>query len=49
MMDLISVIVPVYNVEHYLEKCIESIIHQTYTNLQIVLINDGSVDRWEDL
>ena len=45
MMDLISIIVPVYNVESYLEKCIESIIHQTYKNLQIVLINDGSVDQ----
>lgn len=44
MVDLISIIVPVYNVEGYLDKCIESIIHQTYTKLQIILINDGSVD-----
>ena len=41
---LISVIVPVYNVEQYLEKCIQSIIHQTYRNLQIILVDDGSTD-----
>ena len=43
--DLISVIVPVYKVEKYLEKCIESIIKQTHTNLQIILVNDGSPDN----
>ena len=43
--DLISVIVPVYKVEKYLEKCIESIIKQTYTNLQIILVDDGSPDN----
>ena len=41
---LISVIVPVYNVEKYLRKCLESIINQTYKNLQIILVNDGSTD-----
>lgn len=41
----ISVIVPVYNVEKYLEKCIESIINQTYKNLEIILVNDGSLDN----
>ena len=45
MSDLISVIIPVYNVENYIEKCLESIIHQTYTNLQIILIDDGSNDN----
>ena len=45
MSPLISVIVPVYNVEAYLGKCIESIIHQTYTNLEIILVDDGSPDR----
>lgn len=40
----ISVIVPVYNVEQYLEECIESIINQDYENLEIILINDGSTD-----
>ncbi|WP_343290496.1 glycosyltransferase family 2 protein [Turicibacter bilis] len=44
MHNLISVIVPVYNVEDYLERCINSIINQTYTNLEIILVNDGSTD-----
>lgn len=43
--DLISVIVPVYNIEIYLEQCIESIINQSYSNLQIILIDDGSTDK----
>lgn len=42
---LISVIVPVYNVEKYLSKCIKSIKLQTYNNLEIILVNDGSEDR----
>ena len=41
----ISVIVPVYNVERYLDKCIESIIGQTYKNLEIILVDDGSTDN----
>ncbi len=44
MEELISVIVPVYNVEKYLEKCIDSIINQTYKNIEILLIDDGSTD-----
>ncbi len=43
-MKTISVIVPVYNVEKYLEECLDSIIHQTYQKLQIVLVDDGSTD-----
>ncbi len=43
--DCISVIVPVYNVEKYLNRCIESIINQTYQNIEIILINDGSTDN----
>ena len=42
---LISIIVPIYQVELYLEKCIDSIINQTYKNLEIILIDDGSPDR----
>lgn len=44
-MELISVIVPVYKVEEYLDKCIQSIVDQTYTNLEIILVDDGSPDR----
>lgn len=44
-MELISVIVPVFNVEKYLENCVTSIINQTYANLEILLIDDGSTDR----
>lgn len=43
-METISVIVPVYNVQAYLSQCIESIINQTYSKLQIILIDDGSTD-----
>lgn len=41
---LISIIIPIYNVEKYLPKCLESIINQTYTNLEIICVNDGSID-----
>lgn len=41
---LVSIIIPVYNVEPYLRKALESIINQTYSNLQIIIINDGSTD-----
>lgn len=44
-MDLISVIVPVYKVEKYLDRCVESIVNQTYQNLEIILIDDGSPDN----
>lgn len=45
MSSLVSVIVPVFNVDKYLGKCIESIINQSYRNLEIILINDGSTDK----
>lgn len=44
-MDLISVIVPVYQVEDYLKRCVDSITKQTYENLEIILVDDGSPDR----
>lgn len=43
--DLISVVVPCYNVEKYLEKCVNSIINQTYKNLEIILVDDGATDE----
>lgn len=42
---LVSVIIPVYNAEKYLDECISSVINQTYNNLEILLINDGSLDN----
>jgi glycosyltransferase involved in cell wall biosynthesis len=42
--ELISVIIPVHNVEPYLPRCLESIIHQEYENIQIIVVNDGSTD-----
>ena len=42
---LISIIVPVYKVEKYLNRCVESIVKQTYSNLEIILVDDGSPDQ----
>ena len=44
-MNLVSIIIPVYNMENEIESSIESILVQTYSNLQIILVNDGSTDR----
>lgn len=47
--EKISVIVPVYGVENYLEKCVKSICNQTYRNLEIILVDDGSPDKCGDI
>ena len=43
-MEKISIIVPVYNTENYLVECVESILNQSYENIELILINDGSTD-----
>ncbi len=47
--EKLSVIIPIYNVEKYLDRCLSSIINQTYTNIEIILIDDGSTDRSKEI
>ena len=42
---IVSVIIPVYQAEKYVERCVKSVINQTYKNLEIILIDDGSIDN----
>lgn len=46
---LISVVVPIYKIDRYLGVCIESVLNQTYTNLEIILVDDGSPDRCPEI
>lgn len=45
----VTIIVPVYNVEQYIEKCVESILRQNYKNIEIILVDDGSTDLSGDI
>ncbi len=49
MKEIISVIIPIYNMEKYLTRCLDSVINETYKNLEILLINDGSTDNSEKI
>ena len=44
MKPLLSIVIPIYNAEAYLKKCIESAIHQTMENIEIILVDDGATD-----
>ena len=43
-MPLISVVLPIYNIESYLDRCMEAVLNQTYSNLEILMVDDGSPD-----
>ena len=46
---MVSIIVPIYNSENYIDRCLKSILGQTYEDLEIVLVNDGSTDRSKEI
>ena len=49
MKNKVSIIIPVYNTEKYIKQCIDSIINQTYKNIEIIIVNDGSTDKTEKI
>ena len=46
---LVTIVLPIYNVEKYLNRCINSIVNQTYKNLEIILVDDGSPDKCPEM
>ena len=46
---IVSIIIPVYRVEKYLDRCIKSVVNQTYKNLDIILVDDGSPDKCSEI
>ena len=46
---LVSIVIPVYNSEAFLDKCMQSVINQSYKNIEIILVNDGSIDSSSDI
>ena len=49
MIKMLSIIVPAYNVEQYIEQCLNSLLNQTVKNFQVILVNDGSTDKTTDI
>ena len=47
--EVVSIVIPIYNVEAYLKQCLETIVNQTYPNLEIILVNDGAPDKSEEI
>jgi glycosyltransferase involved in cell wall biosynthesis len=45
----VIVVIPVYNVEHYLQRCVNSVLNQTYKNLEVIFVDDGSSDRCPEI
>ena len=48
-MELVSVIIPVYNGENTIRRCVDSVLNQTWTNFEVIIVNDGSVDGTRDI